>query len=80
MMNSVQSVLSQEFTAHLSFEQCQQLICEAYCSKGDLQLARSILGNDPIPPHPDPQNNSVPWCICTKCQNMPLPIENVCCR
>ena len=79
------SVLFQEFTAQLSLEQCQQLICEAYCSKGGLQLARSILGNDPTPhdpppPEPAQQSNSVPWCRCTKCQNMPLPMENVCCR
>ena len=43
-------------------------------------MARSILGNDPTPPNPTPQSNSVPFCICTKCQNMPLPIQNVCCR
>ena len=43
-------------------------------------MARSILGNDQTPPNPTQQSNSVSWCICTKCQNMPQPIENVCCR
>ena len=73
----------QTFVSTLTRHQCCQLIVAAYSSRGGIQLAKGILGGDsssPSSPPPQPQSNDLPWCKCGKCQPMPLPVENVCCR
>ena len=55
-----------------------QVIKKTYCNNDGLELLRSIILGDP--PEDQPHSSNQPdWCICGKCQPMPLLTENVCC-
>ena len=49
--------------------------------RGSVEYARNLLGEDPDPQRPEPEESvAEPWCICSFCQRMPDEEENVCCK
>lgn len=59
------------------------MIIEAYGQVGGLHLAKALVEGGPSHPGPsDPsgENNNLPWCLCGRCQPMPTPQENLCCK
>ena len=49
--------------------------------RGSLEFAKNMLGDDPQPDPPEPQEDGAgPWCICGVCWPMPHEQENICCK
>ena len=72
----------QEFVDDLEEAQRRRLLVLVLNNgRGSLDYARRLLENDdPEAAPPDPTNDSLNWCICNNCVNMPTPDENKCCN
>lgn len=71
----------QGFVENLTTEQCHHIIFKTFSNRGGIELIQSFLVDNTQGQQPhDPNPRGLSWCICRKCQAMPLSAENVCCR
>ena len=64
----------------LSAEQLQRAVCRLAGARGGLDLLKTLVcESSPDPDHPRGEEGPE-WCICGKCRQMDMPVENVCCR
>ena len=64
----------------LSVETLQRVVCRLVGARGGLSLLKSLVCDT----SPDPEyftRDPIPeWCICGRCRQMDLPVENICCQ
>ena len=72
----------QGFIENLTTEQCHHITYQVFSNRGGIELVQLFLVDDTQEQQQPPYNNprGLSWCICRKCQAMPLSVENVCCQ